>query len=197
MSSLKIAAPEVLTQAINVPLKTLMGPGPSNVAQRVLNAMSLPTLGHLHPEFQKIMDDIKSGIQYVFQTSNPLTLALSATGHAAMEAVMVNMLEKGDIVLIAHNGIWGERAGDMATRCGADVRMIKTKAGTAFTFEDIKKGLEAEKPKMLFVTHGESSTGVVQSLEGIGPLCRRSEKLTVCLKGHLRMESNSPGRILM
>lgn len=64
------------------------------------------------------MDDVKAGIQYVFQTKNALTLALSATGHAAMEAVMVNMLERDDVVLIANNGIWGERAGDMATRAG-------------------------------------------------------------------------------
>ncbi|XP_059085465.1 alanine--glyoxylate aminotransferase-like [Tigriopus californicus] len=171
MSSLKVNAPEVLKESIVVPAKSLMGPGPSNSAQRVLNAMSLPTLGHLHPEFQKIMDDVKAGIQYVFQTKNALTLALSATGHAAMEAVMVNMLEKGDIVLIANNGIWGERAGDMATRAGANVKMIQKEAGGSFSLEEIKKGLEAEKPKLLFVTHGESSTGVVQNLEGLGKLC--------------------------
>lgn len=171
MSSLKVNAPDVLKESIVVPAKSLMGPGPSNSAQRVLNAMSLPTLGHLHPEFQKIMDDVKAGIQYVFQTKNALTLALSATGHAAMEAVMVNMLERDDVVLIANNGIWGERAGDMATRAGANVKMIKTEAGGSFFFEEIKKALETEKPKLLFVTHGESSTGVVQNLEGLGKLC--------------------------
>ncbi len=64
------------------------------------------------------MDDVKAGIQYIFQTTNPLTVALSATGHAAMETVMVNLVEPGDVILIASNGIWGERSSDMAKRQG-------------------------------------------------------------------------------
>merc|ERR1712021_47802 len=100
---LDVCPPAGLAEPIHVPLKTLAGPGPSNVSDRVLQAQALPTLGHLHPEFCKIMDDIKSGVQYIFQTNNTMTLALSATGHAAMECVMTNMLEPGRTVLIANN----------------------------------------------------------------------------------------------
>ena len=79
---LSVPAPASLAAPISVPLKTMTGPGPSNVADRVLQAQALPTLGHLHPEFTKIMDDIKAGVQYIFQTNNTMTFALSATGHA-------------------------------------------------------------------------------------------------------------------
>ena len=170
---LNVSPPETLKQPIEVPEKTLMGPGPSNCHDRVLKAQALPVLGHLHPEFCKIMDDTKAGIQYAFQTKNAMTLALSATGHAGMECLMSNMLETGDVILIAKNGIWGERAGDMAKRQGADVRFVEKEAGRPFTLEDIGAALKAHKPALFFVTHGESSTGCVQGLEGLGPLCHR------------------------
>ena len=116
--SLTVAPPEALKKPINVPVKTLMGPGPSNCHERVLQATALPVLGHLHPEFCQIMDETKAGIQYAFQTKNDMTFAISATGHAGMECLMTNMVEPGDVILIAKNGIWGERAGDMAQRQG-------------------------------------------------------------------------------
>merc|ERR1712002_671410 len=154
--SLTVQSPASLAQPIQVPLKTLSGPGPSNVSDRVLQAQALPTLGHLHPEFTKIMDDIKAGVQYAFQTSNPMTLALSATGHAAMECVMVNMLEPGRTVLVANNGIWGQRSADMARRQGATVKEITTPAGTNFSLSTQEAAVEKHKPDLLFVTHGES-----------------------------------------
>ncbi len=178
MSSLPVPPPPCLSEATSsiVPTnpKLLTGPGPSNVSQRVLSAMSLPALGHLHPEFTRVMDDVKAGVQYIFQTKNDVTLALSATGHAAMEAVMVNLVEDGDVVLIADNGIWGERSADMARRQGGDVRTMKNPPGVAFKLEEFERALEKEKPSLLFVTHGESSTGCLQDLTGIGELCRRS-----------------------
>ena len=88
----------------------------SNVPDRILEAMTKPTIGHLHPEFCKVMDDCKAGVQYAFQTNNKMTLVLSSTGHAGMECVMTNLLEKDNMVLIANHGIWGERAMDMARR---------------------------------------------------------------------------------
>jgi len=175
--TLDVSPPAGLAEPINVPLKTLAGPGPSNVSDRVLQAQALPTLGHLHPEFCKIMDDIKSGVQYIFQTKNPMSLALSATGHAAMECVMTNMLEPGKTVLIANNGIWGIRSADMARRQGATVKEITTPTGTCFTFAQIEAGIKEHKPDLLFVTHGESSTGVLQPLEGLGPLCHANNCL--------------------
>merc|ERR1711973_256537 len=177
MSSLSVASPPSLAVPINVPGKTLTGPGPSNVSERVLQAQALPTLGHLHPEFTKVMDDIKSGVQYIFQTKNPMTLALSATGHAAMECVMVNMLEPDSVVLVANNGIWGVRSQDMARRQGADVREVATPAGTNFTLSQLEEAVKKHKPDLLFVTHGESSTGVVQPLDGIGAMCHANNCL--------------------
>lgn len=171
MSSLTVQSPASLAQPIQVPLKTLSGPGPSNVSDRVLQAQALPTLGHLHPEFTKIMDDIKAGVQYAFQTNNPMTLALSATGHAAMECVMVNMLEPGTTILVANNGIWGQRSQDMANRQGAEVKEVTTPAGTNFSLSTLEAAVEKHKPDILFITHGESSTGVVQPLEGVGAMC--------------------------
>merc|ERR1712002_51097 len=192
--SLSVATPPSLKQPINVPLKTLSGPGPSNVSERVLQAQALPTLGHLHPEFTKIMDDIKAGVQYAFQTSNPMTLALSATGHAAMECVMVNMLEPGTVILIANNGIWGERSQDMARRQGADVKEVATPAGTNFSISQLEEAVKKHKPSILFITHGESSTGVVQPLEGIGAMCHKHNCLlavdTVASLGGVSVEAD-------
>jgi len=171
MSAFTVPAPDALKTPLSIPEKTLLGPGPSNTPERVLKAMALPTIGHLHGEFCKVMDDCKVGIQYAFQTQNKMTLALSSTGHAGMECVMTNLVEKGDVVLIANHGIWGERAKDMALRQGADVRELGKPAGQPFTLEEIGQALESHKPVFFFVTHAESSTGGLQGLEGIGPLC--------------------------
>jgi len=175
--TLDVAAPASLAQPLTIPLKTMTGPGPSNCSERVLKAQSLPTIGHLHPEFCKVMDDIKAGVQYIFQTKNTTTFALSATGHAAMECVMNNMLEPGRTVLICNNGIWGVRSADMARRQGATVKELNTATGTNFSLEAIEHGIKLHKPDMLFVTHGESSTGVIQPLEGLGPLCHANNCL--------------------
>ena len=110
--------PARLLKPITVPDRLLCGPGPSNCPPRILKAASLPLVGHLHPECLEIMDDIKAGLQYAFQTTNTLTIAVSGTGHAGMEAAMVNVVEPGDRVLVLKHGIWGIRAQDIAERCG-------------------------------------------------------------------------------
>ncbi len=112
------ALAEGLRWPIQVPHKLLLGPGPSNAYPRTLLAQAMPQLGHLHPEFLTIMDDIKAGIQYAFQTTNPLSLAISGTGHAGMEAAIVNVVERGDTVLLLKNGLWGLRAQDVVERAG-------------------------------------------------------------------------------
>ncbi|XP_077998079.1 alanine--glyoxylate aminotransferase-like isoform X2 [Glandiceps talaboti] len=174
MASSKVCdPPQELLKPINVPKKTLMGPGPSNASERVLAANSLPLLGHLHPEFCTIMDEIKAGIQYAFQTKNEWTLAISGTGHAAMEASIVNVVESGEVFMSACKGIWGERAADIAARQGADVRKIVKPLGEVFSLEDIEKGLQEHKPVAMYLCHSESSSGILQPLEGIGPLCAK------------------------
>ncbi|KRT81480.1 hypothetical protein AMK59_5751, partial [Oryctes borbonicus] len=119
------------------------------------------------------MDEIKQGIRYIFQTRNKLTLCVSGAAHAAIEAVMCNLLEPGEVVLIANNGLWGERAVAMASRYGASVRQIKAPAGDNFTLAAIEEGLVKYKPALLFIVQGESSTGCYQPVEGIGDLCHR------------------------
>ncbi|KAM9315360.1 alanine--glyoxylate aminotransferase [Gastrophryne carolinensis] len=158
---------------MQVPQRLMLGPGPSNVPPRIQAAGALNVIGHMHPESFKIMDDIKLGIQYAFQTKNNLTLAVSGSGHCAMETAFFNVVEKGDVVLVASKGIWGERAADIAQRIGADVRLLSKPPGEAFTLNDVEKGLAEHKPSLFFITHGESSSGVVQPLDGLGDLCHR------------------------
>jgi len=164
--------PATLKNLINVPEKLLMGPGPSNCSPRVLQACGLPVMGHMHKEFFQIMDDIKAGLQYTFQTRNKWTIAISGPGHLGMEAVLANLLEPGDSVVIGVNGLWGARASETASRLGAVVHKIEKPMGTSFTKSEIADALQKHRPKLLFLVHSESSTGVMQCLEGIGDLCQ-------------------------
>ncbi|XP_014679185.1 PREDICTED: serine--pyruvate aminotransferase-like [Priapulus caudatus] len=168
---------ERLLKPLQFPHKLLMGPGPSNCPPRVLAAQALPLLGHLHAEFCSVMDDVKAGARYAFQTANAVTLAVSGTGHAAMEAAICNIVEPGDVVLIAKNGHWGARAADMAARHGADVRTIVVPPGEVFTLANIAAAMAEHAPSLTFVCHGESSAGTMQPLEGVGELCRARDCL--------------------
>ncbi|EDV24208.1 uncharacterized protein TRIADDRAFT_26208 [Trichoplax adhaerens] len=172
-SALPISAPTSLLTPIKVPQRLLMGPGPSNASPRVLAASALPLLGHLHKEFLDVMDEIKEGLRYIFQTNNSLTIAISGTGHAAMEAAIANVVERNDKVLVAVNGLWGARVFDLSSRYGAKVTTIKKPVGQVFTLEEIEEGLIRDKPKLFFITHAESSATVLQPLEGIGRLCHK------------------------
>ncbi|KAK2538268.1 Agxt [Columba guinea] len=174
---LHVPKPQGLLRPLVVPERLLLGPGPSNVPPRILAAGGRQLLGHMHPEVLQVMDEIKAGIQYAFQTQNRLTLAISGTGHCAMEAALLNLLEHGDTALVAVNGIWGQRAADIARRLGAVVRELWKPPGEYFTPQDIEEGLVRHKPLVLFITHGESSTGVLQPLEGLGELCHREKIL--------------------
>ncbi|XP_025892212.1 serine--pyruvate aminotransferase [Nothoprocta perdicaria] len=172
-TQLRVAPPPRLLQPLAVPQRLLLGPGPSNAPPRVLAAASHQLLGHMHPEILQVMDEIKAGIQYAFQTRNALSLAVSGTGHCAMEAALLNVAEPSDSVLVGLNGIWGERAANVAARLGATVHELRKPPGEYFTLRDIEEGLVRHKPTVLFLTHGESSTGVLQPLEGLGELCHR------------------------
>ena len=110
----------LILKPMEVPVRLLLGPGPSNPHPRVQRASGTQLVGHLHPEFYAIMDEIQAGLKYAFQTENSLTLAVDGSGHAAMEAAIVNVVEPGEKVLILENGIWGERAREIAERCGEE-----------------------------------------------------------------------------
>nr|CAD7463634.1 unnamed protein product [Timema tahoe] len=174
-----VGPPASLLKPLSIPNKVLLGAGPANCSPRVLHAMSLPVLGHLHPECTQLMDEVKAGLQYVFQTKNPVTLAVSASGHGGMEMAMCNLVEPGDVVLVTVAGIWGMRAADMAARYGADVRILEKNPGENFCLRILEGALARHRPVLLFLVQGESSTGVYQSLQGVGPLCRRYDCLLV------------------
>lgn len=95
-----------------------------------------PLLGHMHKEFFDIMDDVKHGMQYVFQTQNPLTFAVSGTGHAGMECALLNLLERGETILVVQNGVWGQRAASLAERLGLVVRKLAVAEGEVINLED-------------------------------------------------------------
>lgn len=172
---------------IDVPRRFLMGPGPANAHPRILAAQTLPLLGHMHPPFFKIMDEVKQGLQYTFQTDSPYTLCVSGTGHAGMEAAIANLVEPGETVIVGNKGIWGTRVCDMAERFGAKVVDLKKEAGKTFSLEELTKAVETHKPAVLFLCQGESSTGVHQNLAGVGEMCRENGTLllvdTVCSLG--------------
>ncbi|NXV22791.1 SPYA protein, partial [Cepphus grylle] len=170
-SLLRFPPPQGLLRPLAVPERLLLGPGPSNVPPRILAAGGQQLLGHMHPEVLQVMDEIKAGIQYAFQTQNPLTLAISGTGHCAMEAALLNLLEHGDTVLVAVNGMWGQRAADIARRLGMLGTPGQHHPGDGHLPLCFMQGLVRHKPSVLFITHGESSTGVLQPLEGLGKLC--------------------------
>ena len=155
-----------------MPQRLLLGPGPSNADPAVLNAMTTRQVSHLDPEFLARMGEIQSLLRYVWQTDNRLTIPVSATGSASMEATLANTVEAGDRVLIGVNGYFGHRLVDMAGRYGADVRTINRPWGEVFTLDDLRKGLEEHRPAILALVHAETSTGACQPLEGVGDLCR-------------------------
>eukprot|EP00887_Chlorella_sp_A99_P000709 scaffold5.g709.t1 len=176
------------TGVLEVPDRFLMGPGPANAHPRILAAQTMPLLGHMHPPFLAIMDEIQQGLRYLFQTTSNYTLAslqlpytlnilASGTGHAGMEMCIANLLEPGETLLVGNNGIWGTRVADMAERYGANVVELKTGPGRTFSLEELTAAVQQHKPAVLFLAQGESSTGAHQSLAGLGDLCRRTGTL--------------------
>ena len=120
-----------------------MGPGPSPVPQRVLRALGSPTLGHLDPQYLTIMDQVCEMLRQVFRTTNPLTFPVSGTGMAGMECIAVNLVEPGDEVIVAVNGVFGTRMKDVMERCGAVVHALECPWGETFSHEQIAAALEA------------------------------------------------------
>lgn len=149
------------------PQRVLMGPGPSDVSPRVLAALSAPTVGHLDPYFLRIMDEMQGMLRQVFQTRNELTLAVSGTGSAGMETCVVNLIERGDRMVVCINGVFGTRMADVAERAGAEVTKIERPFGEVFTAEEIAEVAQRVKPKVVGIVHAETSTGARQPLEEV------------------------------
>ncbi len=150
--------------------RVLMGPGPSDVDARVLEAMSRPTIGHLDPAFLEVLNEIRELLQYTFLTQNEMTLAISGTGSAGMETCVVNLIERGDPMLVCVNGVFGQRMADVAERCGAKVATIEADWGKAFAPGQIADALKTRPAKIVGIVHAETSTGVCQPLEEISEI---------------------------
>jgi alanine-glyoxylate transaminase/serine-glyoxylate transaminase/serine-pyruvate transaminase len=150
--------------------RILLGPGPSNVHPRVLRAMATPLVGHLDPDFLVIMDETKELLRYVFQTENDLTIPVSGTGSAGMEASLCNIIEPGDQVVVVVKGVFGERMCDVAGRCGAQVKRIEIEWGHIVEPEQVKAALKDGGVKVVALVQAETSTGVLQPLEEISQI---------------------------
>jgi alanine-glyoxylate transaminase/serine-glyoxylate transaminase/serine-pyruvate transaminase len=155
------------------PARILMGPGPCNVDPRVLLAMAKPLLGHLDPEFIKIMHRIQHLLRLVFGTQNPLTIPISGTGSAGMEAAFVNLVEPGDKVLVCVNGYFGERMTQVVERCGANLRILSGPWGEPSDPAKIEKELKSFQPRVLALVHAETSTGVLQPMEDLSKILKK------------------------
>ncbi len=147
---------------LNPAARILLGPGPSTVAPRVLRAMATPLVGHLDPQFLEIMSEVQRLLRYVFQTENELTIPISGTGSAGMEAALCNFIEPGDRVLVAINGYFGNRIFDMAGRYGAAVDKLERPWGEVFDPGEIEAAIKGKNYKLVALVHAETSTGALQ-----------------------------------
>ncbi|MFP3937977.1 MAG: pyridoxal-phosphate-dependent aminotransferase family protein [Phycisphaerae bacterium] len=157
-----------MTEIAHIKPRILMGPGPSNVHPRVLKALSHPCVGHLDGQFLAVLNDIRDMLQQVFHTRNKLTLAVSGTGSAGMEACVVNLVEPGDRVLICVAGVFGSRMADVAERAGAEVTTIEVPWGRVFEPEQVSDAIEKSGPfKLVGIVHAETSTGAAQPIKPV------------------------------
>jgi aspartate aminotransferase-like enzyme len=148
------------------PDRFLLGPGPSNPYPQVMLALARPVVGHLDPTFVALLDETCDRLRTVFATDNPLTLPISGTGSAGMEAAFVNVVEPGDVVVVGVNGLFGERMCDVAGRCGAEVVRVDAPWGQPLDSDAVLGAHPG--PKVIAVVHAETSTGVRNDIEPLG-----------------------------
>jgi len=162
------------------PQRTLMGPGPSDVSPRVLGALSRPTIGHLDPMFIALMDEIKTLLQYAFQTENELTLPISAPGSAGMEACFVNLVSPGDKVIVCQNGVFGGRMQENVERCGATAVMVQDNWGEPVSVDKVAAAFDQHPDaNLLAFVHAETSTGVRSDAAALCALATQRNALSI------------------
>jgi len=160
--------------------KVLLGPGPSTVHPRVLQALSLPVMGHLDPAFFQVMDDVCEMLRMVFHTTNSMTVPISSTGTGAMETACANIIEPGDSMLVCRNGYFGIRLADIAERCGATVHVMDTPWGKAVDPQLLKDELKRHPGlKAVGVVHAETSTGVLSDMKELVDVIHESGALAI------------------
>ena len=162
------------------PVRTLMGPGPSDVNPRILEAMSRPTIGHLDPVFVDMMEEMKILLRYAFQTSNQLTMPVSAPGSAGMEMCFVNLVEPGDKVIVCQNGVFGGRMKENVERCGGTAVMVEDAWGVAVDPSKVEDALKANPDaKILAFVHAETSTGAISDAKTLTELGHAHDCLVI------------------
>ena len=167
-------------KSFHPPQRILMGPGPSDVSPRVLEAMSRPTIGHLDPLFVDMMDEMKELLKYAFQTKNELTMPVSAPGSAGMETCFVNLVEPGDKVIICQNGVFGGRMKENVERCGGIAVMVQDDWGRAVDPQKLEDALKANPDtKVVAFVHAETSTGALSDAKTLVALAHKHNCLTI------------------
>jgi len=162
------------------PMRTLMGPGPSDVSERVLQALARPTIGHLDPAFVGMMDEMKGLLQYAFKTKNELTMPVSAPGSAGMETCFVNLLEPGDKAIVCQNGVFGGRMKENVERCGATAVMVEDEWGKVVDPNKLEDALKANPDaKVVAFVHAETSTGAQSDARTLVELAHKHDCLTI------------------
>jgi alanine-glyoxylate transaminase/serine-glyoxylate transaminase/serine-pyruvate transaminase len=167
-------------KSFHPPMRVLMGPGPSDVHPRVLEALSRPTLGHLDPKFIEMMDEVKALLQYAFQTKNELTMAVSGPGTSGMETCISNLVEPGDKILICQNGYFGGRMKEMADRYHGHVVHLEFPWGTAIDPNKLEDALKANRDaKVVAFVHAETSTGALSDAKTLTEIIHKYNALAV------------------
>jgi alanine-glyoxylate transaminase / serine-glyoxylate transaminase / serine-pyruvate transaminase len=157
----------LIVDELQTPARFLLGPGPSLVDPRIYRAMMTPVIGHLDPALLDVLDRVQNFLRVVFESENSLTLAISGTGSAGMEAAVANLVEPGDKVFVCINGFFSSRIAEMASRYGGEVRTIHRPWGEVFEAGEIGNALASFPAKVVALVHAETSTGALQPLEGI------------------------------
>jgi alanine-glyoxylate transaminase/serine-glyoxylate transaminase/serine-pyruvate transaminase len=157
--------------------RVLMGPGPSDVSNRVLQAMAAPCIGHLDPYFLEIMDETQKLIRYLFQADYPLAIPISGTGSAGMETCFVNLIEPGDKVLVCVNGVFGTRMSDIVSRIGGDLIRLDFPWGRAVDPQVVREEARRTNPGIIAVVHAETSTGACTRLDEMSSVAQEVEAL--------------------
>jgi alanine-glyoxylate transaminase/serine-glyoxylate transaminase/serine-pyruvate transaminase len=163
----------------NPPKRLLLGPGPSEVDPTVLQALALPPLGHLDPALLHLMADLQNQLRAVFQTRNHVTLAVSGTGSAGMEAALLNTATPGDTVLVGVMGYFGERLCAVAERLGGKIHRVEGEWGRPLDPQRLADEIRRARPQVVALVHAETSTGVLQPLDGIGEATHSVDALLV------------------
>ena len=162
-----------------MPERLLLGPGPSDVSAEVRAALARPLVGHLDPAVLALLDDVQAKLRAVFRTDAPLVLPISGTGSAGMEACLVNLLEPGDSLLVAVNGVFGERMCAIGERCGARVLRVEAEMGQIVPPERLIAEIDARRPDVVALVHAETSTGVAQPVAEVARAARAAGALVV------------------